>query len=320
MKKHIPFIILAIICIALVIALQMQRHENSRINKSAAAMEAGPSDQSVLSASDQESGPPDHADETVAAENIQSGQTASLPDAGAEKESTKRVMREMAKTIEENPTINKMVEASQRGAIGALYADMVEYLGLDAEETKYFMELLMYRQMAHVDAHMKMASGTLSDAEKKALQEHVDQIGETMREEMEHFLNDSEDFEEFKYYEDTIGERMMLSQMDQKLGENALPDDTYKQVLAIMYEERENYNWSTDLHDNENRDLSAERFSTENIQKHMADVKAVGELMDRRMQEILTPEQLEAWRESGLAIQALVEGQLIQANQIYGSQ
>lgn len=245
---------------------------------------------------------------------------AQARDTDGAKETNRRVMRDMAKMIDENPTINKMVEASQRGAIGALYTDMIAYLNLDAEETQYFMDLLMYRQMANVDAHMKMASGNLTEEEKLALMEATKLANETTRTEVDKFLNDPEDFEEFKFYEDTIGERMMLSQMDQQLGDAALSDEAYREVLEIMYDERENYDWSTDLHDNENRDLSPERFSQENIRKHIADVVALGELMDQRMQEILTPEQLAAWRQSGVAMQALIEGQLIQANQMFGSE
>ncbi len=320
MKKYIfTVLLLALLCLLLVIKLQSQQKEITHLKGKIASQEANP----VKNATSEKNS---EANQSVAREPIDGNapgvSTEAAPAASATEaqESTRRIMRNMAKTIEDNPTINKMVEASQRGAIGALYADMIAYLHLDADETNYFMDLLMYRQMANVDAHMKMASGTLSEEEKLALQEHVKQINDVTRAEMKEFLNDPDDFEEFKYYEDTIGERMMLSQMDQMLGEAALPDETYREVLDIMYNTRNNYNWSTDLNDNENRDLSPERFSKENIQKHMADMTAVGELMDKRMQEILTPEQLAAWRQSGVAMQALVEGQLMQANQMYSGE
>jgi hypothetical protein len=320
MIKKLPLVLLAITCVALAVALQSQRKQNARLAGKIADMEAGlhePAETGSSAAAERDH--TEHAQATMEEDAAAlEGGPATVSE--SEEENTKRVMRDMAKTIEENPTINKMVEMSQRGAMGALYGDMIEYLGLDAEETEYFMELLMYRQMAHVDAHMKMMSGSLTDEEQQALQDKLGQVSETMRAEMENFLNDQEDFEEFEYYEETIGERMVLSQMDQQLGEAALPDETYRDVLAIMYEERSSYNWSTDLHDSEIRDLSPERFSQENIQKHIADMRAVGELMDMRMQEILTPEQLAAWRDSGLAMQALVEGQLIQANQMYSDE
>ncbi len=314
MKRKMPIILLVIVCAALAVFLQLQQREKAQMAKKIADMEAGSHSGNQPTEAHQAAG----QDQTAREDGPATIDETPEPEPDRSVDGTSRIMRDMAKTMEENPTINKMIEASQRGAIGALYADMIEYLGLNADETKYFMDLLMYRQMANVDAHIKMTSGTLTEEEKQALQEHVYEVNDAMRAEMEQFLNDSKDFEEFKYYEDTIGERMMLSQMDQMLGENALPEDSYREVLNIMYEEREKYNWSTDLNDNENRDLSAERYSQENIRKHIADVKAVGELMDQRMQAILTPEQLAAWRESGLAIQSLIEGQLLQANQMYG--
>jgi hypothetical protein len=313
MKKQIPAIILAIVCVVLAIALYQAKNEAKTSPQEAS--------QSDAVTSIPEDADPDNeiAPEPVVGETNEAvAELAELQE--QEASSRQRMMAGMSKAMEDNPTINKMIEASQRGAIGALYSDMIEYLDLDAEETKYFMDVLMYRQMANVDAHMKMMAGDLTEEEKAALMEKVELANEATRSEMKKFLNDEDDYEEFEYYEDTMGERMMLSQMDQKLGDAALSDEVYSEVLEIMREERVNYDWSTDLHDQENRDLSPERFSSENIQKHIADIIALGELMDRRMQEILTPEQLAAWRESGVAMQALMEGQLQQAGMMFGSE
>lgn len=319
MKKQIPAIILALICMLLVFERQSQQKENTRLLKKIASMESHqekPGPVTPLSAAD----PSGKVVQTGGDDGSKPTDGAHAPGTNRTKESNRRIMRNMAKTIDENPTINKMVEASQRGAVGALYSDMIAYLNLDEEETGYFMDLLMYRQMANVDAHMQMASGNLTEEEKQALLKATELANETTNTEVEKFLNDPYDFEEFQFYENTIGERMMLSQMDQKLGDSALSDEAYREVLEIMYDERESYDWSTDLHDNENRDLSPERFSRDNIQKHIADMMALGEQMDTRMQDLLTPEQLAAWRESGAAMQALIEGQLIQANQMFGSE
>ncbi|HSR87785.1 MAG TPA: hypothetical protein VLL07_02430 [Pontiella sp.] len=313
MKKKIPVIILALVCVVLAIELYETKNEINTTPQEPNQPDA------VVSIPEETNPVPELAPRPAAGMTNQAVTELAEPEEQKET-SRQRIMADMSKTMEENPTINKMIEASQRGAIGALYSDMIEYLGLNAEETSYFMDVLMYRQMANVDVHMKMMAGGLTEEEKAALMEKVKLANETTRSEMEKFLNDDEDFKEFEYYEDTIGERMVLSQMDQKLGDEALSDESYREVLEIMREERENYDWSTDLHDQENRDLSPERFSTENIQKHIADIIALGKLMDARMQEILTPEQLEAWRESGAAMQALIEGQLQQANMIFGGE
>ncbi|MBT8042353.1 MAG: hypothetical protein KJN98_04230 [Pontiella sp.] len=324
MRKQLPIILLAMICIVLVVALQRQRQQIGRMAQTIADLEAAPAEQSkriqTPSVSEKQAELVQHEvnEDFQPQKKTPAPAETPAPEVQSAKESTRRIMRSMAKTIDENPTINKMVEASQRGAVGALYSDMIEYLDLNADETNYFMELLMYRQMAHVDMHMKIASGSLTEEEQSALQEKTRLANETTRLEMETFLNSPKDFEEFKFYEDTIGERMMLSQMDQMLGGAALSKEAYREVLQIMYDERETYTWSTDLHDSESTDLSPERFSEDNISRHLTDMKALGERMDRRMQEILTPEQLAAWRESGAAMQALIEGQLTQANQAFG--
>jgi NADH dehydrogenase/NADH:ubiquinone oxidoreductase subunit G len=319
MKTQIPAVILGIFAIVLAGALYKAKHEVSQLRKElsqarkrvAVIEEANPGSEAVA--------------ETVAGTAYQVAAApiemqGSALEAETHKEKNRRVMRNMAKTIDENPTINKMVEASQRGAVGALYSDMLEYLDLNPEETKYFMNLLMYRQMANVDVHLKMMASDLAEEEKAALMKAVKLANKSMLEEMESFLNNPEDFDEFTFYEDTIGERMMLSQMDQKLGDAALSEEVYREVLEIMHDERKNYNWSTDLHDNENRDLSPERFSEENIQHHITDLNTLGEQMDRRMQRILAPEQLTAWRESGEAMKSMVAGQLYQTRQIAGGE
>ena len=315
MKKQIPTLILAIGCIVLAATLFKTKGENSQLREelSLSRTVAAEPEEPIAMAEPVAEASPGTTNQSAAA-------FVEPEAAGSKKEGNHRMMSSIAKMMEDNPTINKMVEASQRGAIGALYSDLIEYLDLDAEETKYFMDLLMYRQMKNVDMAMKMMSGELTEEEKTALMEEVKLAGETTKEEMEKFLNDPEDFSELEFYEDTIGERMMLSQMDQMLGDAALPDETYREVLEIMHDEREGFDWSTDLHDSENQDMSPERFSAENIQQHIADTKAAGELMDRRMQEILTPEQLEAWRQSGAAMMEMQTAQLQQAGQMFGGE
>ncbi len=315
MKKQIPTLILAIGCIVLAATLFKTKGENSQLREelSLSRTVAAEPEEPIAMAEPVAEASPGTTNQSVAA--------FVEPEAAEnQKASNRRMMSSIAKMMEDNPTINKMVEASQRGAIGALYSDLIEYLDLDAEETKYFMDLLMYRQMKNVDMAMKMMSGELTEEEKTALMEEVKLAGETTKEEMEKFLNDPEDFSELEFYEDTIGERMMLSQMDQMLGDAALSDETYREVLEIMHDERESFDWSTDLHDSENQDMNPERFSAENIQQHIADTKAAGELMDRRMQEILTPEQLEAWRQSGAAMMEMQTAQLQQAAQMFGGE
>ena len=243
MKKQLPVILLVLVSTALLAALFSAKREIKGLKQDIAGLQKMQKEAGIQIPDGYASRPETVVSNPAAAAVMQSeeqmdGQLIEKDAPAAD--SKRRIMSDMAKVIEENPTISKMVEAGQRGTIGALYADLIEYLDLNAEETTYFMDVLMHRQMAHVDVHLKMMSGDLAEEEKQALMEKVRLASETTRNEMEKFLNDPDDFAEFEFYEDTIGERMLLSQMDQQLGEDALDDGTYREVLAIMHNEREN--------------------------------------------------------------------------------
>ena len=138
--------------------------------------------------------------------------------------------------------------------------------------------------------------------------------------EMKAFLNNDEDFEEFEFYEETMGERMMLSSMDQKLASSdmALTDVAYRDLLGMMHEERRNFSFSSDLHDQENMDMSPARFSKQNLEHFGQDMDRLNQNMFSRAERMLTPEQLKAFIESVTATADMQKAQLEMAAQMFG--
>lgn len=312
MKKQIPAILLALGCVILGIQLLTANKRISALEEELATKTNGnaPAIPTIEASPDTL---PLH--KTATSEpGIQAMEDAEPPADSSVMENTlknqQRIMNSMA-NMRENPTINKMIEASQRGTIGALYSDMLEYLNLNEDETKYFMDLLMFRQMEQVDFGMKLMSGQLSEEERKQMAVRLEEVNDEMLAQMETFLNNENDFEEFKFYEKTVGERMALSQMDQKLAEieQPLSNDEYRELLDMMHSEKERYDWTTNLHDQHNSDISAERFSDENMQKHTDDIMALNELIFVQAANLLTPDQLEAFKAS---LQATTDMQLAQ--------
>ena len=240
MSKHIPTIILLIACIVLSVILVQTKQELSSLKQAAQTPEVHPEMSEDVPAADKDQVTADSTEQLAVAEELEP-----VKEAEAEEQSGRRMMATMAKAMGDNPTMNKVMEASQRGAVGALYADMIEYLNLNAEETKYFMDILMQRQMTHVEFGMKLMSGEITEEEKAELMKAMKEAEETVKTEMEKFLNNADDFEEFKYYEKTMGERMMLSQMDQALAgtDHELTDETYREVLDMMHEEKKSFDF-----------------------------------------------------------------------------
>ena len=317
MKKQIPTILLGIVCVALAWGLYSSKNKNASLKSELAGLKAA---KEALAAPK----PTLEATPSAVVRSAEEPESQPLPVeevavSEAKETSGRRMMKSMAKMMD-NPTMNKVMEASQRGAVGALYSDLMEYLDLNREETEYFMDLLMFRQMKNVELGMKMMSGELSNEEKKVLTEGIEEAGEIVKEGMETFLNNPEDFAEWEFYEKTMGERMMLSQVDQKLSaaDATLSDEAYRELLGMMHEEKKNFQFTSNLHDDKNMDLSTERFSTENLQNFANDIERLNGTISQRAQGMLTPEQFSAFSESLKATTEMQQAQLEMAKQMFG--
>ncbi|MCF7817403.1 MAG: hypothetical protein K9M54_05930 [Kiritimatiellales bacterium] len=317
MKKQIPVILLAVTGTALAFGLYSSNEKNKHLQSEIARAKAPVIDvapeQNPIPAAEPAATQPEPTLQTLEVAP-QAVETTEEPSATAH-----RMMSSVSKMMD-NPTMNKVMAASQRGAVGALYADLIEYLNLNSEETTYFMDLLMTRQMKQVDMAMKMMGGNLSEDEKRALAEEVKLTSGTVKAEMEKFLNNPADVAEWEFYEKTMGERMMLSQMDQKLAGSgaALADGTYRQLLGMMHDERENFTFTSNLSDDKNMDMSAQRFSQENLQNHFNDQEQLSAAILAKAETMLTPEQYAAFADSLKTTAEMQKAQLEMAAQLFG--
>jgi len=232
----------------------------------------------------------------------------------------RRMMRSLSKMLD-NPAMNKMMAASQRGALDVMYEDLANQLKLSGEEKEHFMDLLLARQMNLVDMSMKMMAGNLSKEEQDALSADIEEKNKLLKEEMEYFLNSEDDVAEWEFYEKTLQDRMMLSQMEESLGDTdaALSDQTYRQLLEAIHDEKTGFDFSSDFGDEENNDMSPERFSAENIKSFAEDIQALNEKISTRVQSILTPEQFEEFMKSLSASTELQISQLEMAGQMFSN-
>jgi hypothetical protein len=315
MKKQIPAIVLAVISIVLAVSLYSAKQEIAQLQQQ---LHSGQPAETVVEApASPGAGTPTPAPEATVA---MTESPAPEPQPAAEEEAKeRRMMKNIAKMMD-NPAMNKVMEASQRGAVGAMYSDLIDYLGLSADEENYFMDLLMFRQMTQMDFGMKMMSGSLSDEEKKTMEEEVKDAVELVKTEMKAFLNNEEDFAEFEFFEKTQGERMMLSQAEAALTESdsALSEETYRELLEMMHEEKQNFDFSTDFADETNMDMSAERFSKENIHSFGNDMDRLNDNIFSKAQQMLTPEQLTAFEEAVTATTEMQKAQMEMAAQMFG--
>lgn len=218
---------------------------------------------------------------------------ASPGESSEEESSGKRMMRSL-RDMMDNPQMNKLMTASQRASLEVMYEDLIHELGLNEEEKNYFLDLLMRRQQAQTELGMKIMAGGLSDQEKTELRQNLENSKNEIKQEMEYFLNSAADYQTFDTYEKTMGERMVVSGLGQKMAAAGVPlaDGTDRKLVDLMYEVRKNHAFSTNLSDSQNTDMSGARFSKENLDKHFADLEQLNVEILNRARSLLTPEQL----------------------------
>lgn len=302
MKKQIPVIVLGVVCIALLIGYAGQKKTIKLLRGDIASLKSKAS--TTASESKNEQGVPtpssveqrpDQSNRLVDA--FAAPSAPEIPDSVDESQTAGRKLMEGIAEMLDNPTVNEMVKASQRGALNTLYADLIRYLNLNEEESEIFMDLLMNRQMAQTQVGLKMMSSGITEEESAALAQELERSQVLFEEQMRDFLNNDDDYAEYEYYEKTMTERSVLSQMDEALaGTGAeLSDQVYRDLVGVMYDERENFTFTSDLHDEDNTDLSPARFSGANVQNFANDLEALNEQIFQKAEPMLTREQYTAF-------------------------
>ncbi len=275
----------------------LQRIEIGALKASLASLESSDEDKSIpvftesvvseagASVSDEEVARFD----VVAESGLEAGEAAE-----SESDRGSRMMRNFADFLD-NPAYNKMMVASQKAALEVMYEDLIDFLVLDDKEKKYFLDLLVSRQMNQVQHAMKAMGGGLSDEERDEAQEAIKSNREEMAEEIEYFLNEPNDIEEWKFYEKTIEERMTLSGVEKELENSGLPLEpgVSRQLIEAMHDEKQSFDFSTDLHNQQSLDTSPERFSDENLASFGDDLERLDGQIAESVEGILTAEQLE---------------------------
>ncbi|MDP0501105.1 MAG: hypothetical protein Q7P63_13505 [Verrucomicrobiota bacterium JB022] len=231
------------------------------------------------------------------------------------------LMDEMANMIENNPAMSEMVTAQQRSTMEVLYRRLAEQYDFAPEEREYFYDLLLARQMGRVNFGLLGMRSSVTDEERAAALQQMQETEAQMREDLRTFLNSEEDMAAFNYFEDTLGIRMELDGLAGNLRNTGEPlgADTYNQLVDVIHETRRQYPFtSTFVTDPNNSDLT--RINEANIDTYATEMRQANELVAQAVVPYLTPAQLEVFRRNQEQQLVLQIGQFRMAAQMFGGQ
>jgi hypothetical protein len=234
----------------------------------------------------------------------------------AVEEQRQRIMRNMADNLQ-NPGMNQIIVQQQRVLMADKYRDLVKALNLNSEETEYFIDLMTTRQMIHVDFGMKLMTGMLSPEEKEHLIQKLQKDVEPINEEIDYFINNDDDSEYLKYFEQTEQQRAAVNAMksNAQMADMSIDDDTAEELIGIIYEEVNRHSFSVQLEENGEPDFS--QFNDENINTLINEMNALAPDVVERAAEVLDPDQLALFEQAYLSYVAAEKNRLLMMQQLF---
>ena len=212
-------------------------------------------------------------------------------------EQRQRLMRNISENLKA-PGMNQMIHEQQRVLIKAQYENLTESLGLNAEETNYFVDLLTARQMCRVDMGMKLMTGMLSESEREEMIRQVGTEIDELNGEIDWFLNNEADSEYFQYYEQTEGERSVVNSISDQLTQTGDPigKEINEALVEILHQQIRTYPFSVQFEENGEPVFS--RFTDENINTFIEEMQELREPVLNEVTQLLNQEQLEVFASS----------------------
>jgi hypothetical protein len=201
----------------------------------------------------------------------------------------------------ENPEMRDAIAAQQKATLGPIidktYGKLFSDLKLTPDETTALKEMLLNKQMSAAQMGMSALSGESDPSKTADLGQKVKAASDAADAEIKAFLGDDK-FAQLKAYEKTTPDRMALSGFkDQLNGSAALTPEQEQQLIDAMTKERQNFKFTTDLTDKSKftGDFST-MFNEESVNKFIQEMDQLNQHFVGQAQNILTPDQLEAFQ------------------------
>lgn len=200
-----------------------------------------------------------------------------------------------------NPELKEMIKNQQKTAMSAMidknYGRLFADLHLTPEQSATLKDLLLKKQLDAMDGGMSLfLDGGDSTNRAQAVQQIKD-ASDAADAKIKEFLGD-DNFAQFQSYEQSMGERMVVSGLEDQLagGAAALSDDQARQLIQAMTQERQNFKFTTDL-SNKSK-VSADptaMFNDDTVNTFLQEMGQLNQQYLTSAKSILTPDQLTAF-------------------------
>jgi hypothetical protein len=202
----------------------------------------------------------------------------------------------------DDPDMREAIASQQKAAMGPIidktYGKLFSDLKLSPDQASALKEMLLNKQLGAAQIGMSALSGDSDPSKAKDLAQKVKAASDASDAEIKAFLGDDK-YAQLKTYEKSSADRMTLSGFkDQLNGSAALTADQEQQLVDAMSQARQNFKFTTDFTDKSKLaagDVTT-MFNEENVNRFIQEMDQLNQHYIEKAQNILTPDQLEAYQ------------------------
>ena len=203
----------------------------------------------------------------------------------------------MLSKMMQDPAMKKMVRSQQRATLDMMYSGLFKQLRLSPDRQTALTDVMLDAQMHQVEnagSLLDGAEGTDPAKARLAMEESKKSTDARIKE-----LLGDEHFAEYQDYQQNIGERMQVSQLQSQMEAANLPlqEPQVAQIMQVMQEERQRVPLVLPTGQNVNpADLKA-LMNAENLEKQLQWQEDFNQRVLERASAVLTPDQLKVYRD-----------------------
>lgn len=215
-----------------------------------------------------------------------------------------------------NPQMKEMIRAQQKVVVGQMYGGLARYLTLSPEMKERLDQLLLERQMALAEQGVAMMSGSEEERRQAA------EAAKALKEEYDQSIRDllgSQDYEVLQQYEQSLAEQTSVSMFKGTLsGDDALSEQQEADLVAALYQARQELPKDSLFNRQPQEAQDPSQLTQERVAEALKQMEVLQQRYAEQASSVLTPAQLERFRQWQQQMAAMQRAGLNMAAQMFG--
>ena len=219
----------------------------------------------------------------------------------------------------EAPGMKEMMRKQQEVQLDMTYGQLYQRLTLNEQERDNFKRLLLDRVAAQTDAGMKLMDRNVTPDQRKAIATEMEDQKTQSDANIRKFLNNDEDYQTFKHWEDTQPERMQLQLGDSSFASAGVPltNDQREQLIETMAKVRKE---PSDVPDMSNlKNMKPDSLGPDNVNRILEHLDASAARVQKEAAAFLSPQQVEVLKKTQEQMRSLSEAGMKMSSQMFGT-